>query len=422
MTARNNAELAAHHRQAKGLMTFFALVFIAEGLGQVSGLINQPLSYYLLKTNGWNAEQINAFLSVLVIPWIIKPLYGIVSDFVPLFGYRRKTYLFLANLAATVGYLWIFNLTQTSSILIALMLTSVGMAASSTLSQALMVENGKKTGMNSKFVTQQWLWFFIAAIGTSYAGGQLCQHLSPEAAMHTAALIVAIAPVGVMIGCWIYVHEEPAKINAEGFKKSLVSLKNGLMSKTLWVVGGFIFAYNFSPGFGTPLYIHMSDNLKFGQDFIGTLGALSAAGSIAGAFAYSWLSKRMQLRHLLYLCIAMGAVSQGSFVFLHGETSAILLNISHGFAAMIALLASLTLAADSCPEGSEGFTYALLMSVNNLSSPASSSSGAWLYEHVFEHNLTPLIIVSAVVTLFAAFLVPTLKLGNRKPGQHNAEA
>lgn len=417
MSSNNNNDPGVHHRQANGLMIFFALVFIAEGLGQVSGLINQPLSFYLLKTYGWDAQRINAFLSVLVIPWLVKPIYGIVSDFIPLFGYRRKTYLFAANLLATVGYLWIFGLTQPSVILVALMLTSIGMAASSTLSQALMVENGKKTGMNSKFVTQQWLWFFIAAIGTSWAGGQLCQHLSPTEALHTAALIVSIAPVGVLVGCWIYVHEEKTSINKDGFKKSILSLKNGLKSKTLWVVGGFIFAYNFSPGFGTPLYIHMTDNLKFGQDFIGTLGAISAAGSIIGAFAYTWLSRRMTLKHLLYLCIFMGAISQGSFVFLHGETSAVILNLTHGFATMVALLASLTLAADACPEGSEGFTYALLMSVNNLASPASSSTGAWLYEGMFEHNLYPLIIVSAVVTVFAAFLVPTLKLGNQMPNQ-----
>ena len=409
-------EACVHQRQAKGLMVFFALVFIAEGLGQATGLINQPLSYYLLKTYNWDAEKINAFLSVLVIPWVVKPIYGIVSDFIPLFGYRRKSYLFLANLMAVLGYLWIVGLTSPSIIIIALMFTSIGMAASSTLSQALMVENGKKTGLNSKFVTQQWLWFFIAAIGTSYVGGQLCAHMSPEAAMHTAALIVAVAPIGVLFGCFWYVQEEKAQVNKEGFKASLKSLKDAFKSKTIWVVGGFIFAYNFSPGFGTPLYIHMTKNLEFGQDFIGNLGAISAAGSIVGAFAYMWLSKRMSLKNLLFLCIIMGAVSQGSFVFLHGPTSAVLLNLSHGFATMVALLASLTLAADYCPDGAEGFSYALLMSVNNLAAPASSSSGAWLYERVFEHNLTPLIIVSAVVTVFAAFLVPTLKLGNRMPG------
>ena len=27
------------------------------------------------------------------LPWLVKPLYGFLSDSVPLFGYRRRSYL-----------------------------------------------------------------------------------------------------------------------------------------------------------------------------------------------------------------------------------------------------------------------------------------------------------------------------------------
>jgi BT1 family len=37
--------------------------------------------------------QVTASLTVLTLPWVTKPLYGIFSDFVPLFGCRRKAYL-----------------------------------------------------------------------------------------------------------------------------------------------------------------------------------------------------------------------------------------------------------------------------------------------------------------------------------------
>ncbi len=401
-------------------MIFFALMFIAEGLGQPTGLISQPLNFYLLKTYGWDAVKINAFISVLVIPWVIKPIYGIFSDFLPIGGYKRKGYLLLANIMAALGYLWLCGLTQPDVIIMALMLTSIGMAASSTLSQALMVENGKKTGLSSKFVTQQWLWFFIASIGTSYAGGQLCQHMSPDSALHTAAFVVALAPIGVLAACYFFVHEEKAVINKEGFKASCLALWNAFRSRTLWVVGAFIFAYNYSPGFGTPMYVHMTDNLHFNQDFIGTLGALNSVGSIFGAFAYMYLSKHMKLRHLLYLSILIGACSQAAFVYLAGGETAIALNLFAGFCSMIALLSLFTLAAVSCPDGAEGFTYALLMSIYNLATPASSNSGSYLYERVFHHELQPLILVSAAVTLLALFLVPMLKLGDRHAGNKPA--
>ncbi len=65
-----------------------------------SGLIAQPLSFYLKQGLGWTPLQVTAWLAIFNFPWIIKPLYGAFSDFVPLFGYRRKSYLLDANVAA----------------------------------------------------------------------------------------------------------------------------------------------------------------------------------------------------------------------------------------------------------------------------------------------------------------------------------
>src|SRR5580692_335179 len=102
---------APDSKAVQRLLLFFALVYVVEGLGQVVGLISQPLNYYLKTAQGWTPVQITAFVTLFNIPWIIKPLYGLVSDFVPLFGYRRKSYLLLANLAAIAGFIWVTQLT-----------------------------------------------------------------------------------------------------------------------------------------------------------------------------------------------------------------------------------------------------------------------------------------------------------------------
>jgi MFS family permease len=399
------------------LMIFLALVYLAEGLGQVSGLINQPLNYYLKTVFGWSPDRITEYLTVLTLPWVIKPVYGLISDFIPLFGYRRKTYLFLSNLIAVGAYLWMTQVTDSQQIIVALVLTAFGMAASSTLCGAVMVENGKKYSLSGTFVNQQWLWFYIASVGTSFAGGWLAQHLSPAHAFHTAALIVAFAPIGVMFGCWFLIAEEKAQINMQALGLSTKALFKTFKSRVLWVVGGFLFLYNFSPGFGTPLYFHMTDDLHFSQEFIGILGAIGSIGSIIGAFVYMWLQKRMTLKALLNLSILLGIISQGSYILLAGETSAIVLGIINGIFGMITLVASLTLAADYCPDGSEGFAYALLMSVNNLATQLSANVGAIMYVKVFHYHLNPLIIVSAATTALAFVLVPFLRLGNKMPGE-----
>ena len=128
------------------LLVFFALVYVVEGVGQVDGLIAQPLSFYLKEVHGWTALEVSTYLTIFNFPWIIKPLYGAFSDFVPLFGYRRKPYLLAANIVAAGAFLWVTQLTAPGELLWALELTAYAMAMSSTLCGAVLVENGQRFG------------------------------------------------------------------------------------------------------------------------------------------------------------------------------------------------------------------------------------------------------------------------------------
>jgi MFS family permease len=113
----------------------------------------------------------------------------------------------------------------------------------------------------------------------------------------------------------------------------------------------------------------------------------------------------------------LGTVSTLAFLLLLDEASAAVLNFCSGVSGMIALVASLTLAADYCPKRSEGFAFAALMSVTNLASTLSDNAGAFLYEHAFRNHLAPLIVVSALFTAFAWVLIPLLRLGDKPQGE-----
>ena len=127
------ADPPSESRQVSRLMLFFALVYVVEGLGQTGGLIAQPLNYFLKQVYGWTPVQVTAWLTILNLPWVIKPVYGIVSDFVPLWGYRRKAYLVVANAGAAGAYLWVARITAPGALLLVLLLTAYAMAISSTL-------------------------------------------------------------------------------------------------------------------------------------------------------------------------------------------------------------------------------------------------------------------------------------------------
>jgi MFS family permease len=398
------------------LLVFFALVYVVEGLGQVVGLIAQPLNYYLKQAEGWTPVQITAFVTLFNLPWIIKPLYGLISDFVPLFGYRRKSYLLLANAAAVGGFFCVTRLTEPSDLFIALMVTAYAMAISSTLCGAVLVENGQRLHASGVFVNQQWLWFNIAAMAAAILGGELVQHLTPAAALHGAAGVIALAPFAVIAGTLFLIPEQKVVANLQGMKATFQGLAASFKRRELWIIAVFLFLYYFSPGLSTPLYFTLTDGLKFSQAYIGILGSIASAGWVAGALLYRRLFGELTLKTLLNLSIALGTVTTAAFLLLGGETSAAIIYFCSGFAAMLATVATVTLAADYCPPRAEGFAFAVLMSIINLATAVADNVGSFLYTHLFHRSLSPLIVISAAFTAFAFVLVPLLKLGDRRQG------
>jgi MFS family permease len=408
-------------RRIRHLMFYFGMVFVVEGIGQTDGIIAQPLIYYFKEVHSWTPVQVTAALTAFNFPWIIKPIYGLVSDFVPLFGYRRKSYLILASLVTTGAYLLATQMEAPSRLLFVLLLTAYAMAIASTLCGALLVENGQRYATSGAFVNQQWLWFHIAAMSSSLIGGLLVQKLSPAGALHGAALIAGIAPLMIVFGTWFLVQEEKRPVDLPELKLAARSLLAVFGIRSLWIVALFLFLYSFSPAFGTPLYYHMTDTLHFSQGYIGILAAISSAGSICGALIYRRCLAELTSKRLLQLSIVLGTATTASFMLLFmllfNETAAAVLYFCSGVSAMIALVASLTLAADYCPKGSEGFTFAALMSITNLASALSDNVGALLYQHVFSSRLAPLVFVSAAFTAFAWILIPLLRLGDKPQGR-----
>jgi MFS family permease len=393
------------------LMLFFAIVYTVEGFCQAKiGVVWQPLTNYLKERQGWDAVQIATSLAVLDVPWVVKPLYGMVSDFLPLFGYRRRSYLLLANVVAVAAFLWASQLSAPSTIVVALLFSAIALAIASTVCGALLVENGQQLHASAAFINQQWLWFNVAVMAASLLGGELIEYLSPEGALHASLGIAAAVPLAAIASIML-VHERHAGINVAEFRRALRGLLDTFRSGTLWLIAGFLFLYYFSPGFGTPLYFYQTDHLHLSQGFIGLLSSVSAGGWITGGLIYRFWLRGMTTRALLALSIAGGTLATLAFLGMIDEATAIAVYFIAGVAGMIANIATLSLAADNCPEGSEGFAFAALMSVINLASPLSDTIGSVLYLHVFQSQLAPLIVVSAAFTALIIFLLPLLDRG-----------
>jgi MFS family permease len=407
-------DASADARYVRRLVVLFGLAYFAQGLGQAGGLINQPLNYYLKSGLGLNPAQVSEYLAILTLPWVIKPLYGLVSDYLPLFGYRRKSWLILVNMLAALGFLWLDGLTEIGTIIAALTLTAFGIASSDVIIDALMVENGERTGMIARFQGVQWFWFRLAAILTALTGGYLASMFEPATALHVAATITMLAPIAVIVVSYIVIREERSEFSLGQAKETSQSLLQALRSPTLRIAAAFLALWCFSPAFGTPLYYHMVDNLGFDQSYIGQLDAVTAIGAAGGAYMFLrvFADKTVVYRAVFSICAAIVGILCYLALAQPNDYTAVIaipLNMFVGMVAQIGALTIFTMAASVCPPKAAGFAFAVLMSLYNGVEQLSAVVGAQLYQHVFERQLAPLLWVAAISFVLCFPLVPLLR-------------
>src|SRR3989441_11626887 len=346
--------------EAKRLAILFGVVYFSQGMYHVT---DQMVTLTLKDQFGLSAAQVANFGWIILIPWVIKPVYGLLSDSVPLFGRRRKSYFLLTCTLATVAALALSVMGVPTYWRMALLITvmSLGLAFTDVLTDAMMVESGKPLGLTGAFQSVQWASINVATIVVGAIGGYLAEHRN----LHAGFLIAAFFPFLALVMGTAFIHEAPAKSRREEFREAWQGIKRAVGHRTMWVVAGFILFWTFSPSFGTPLFYYQTDTLKFSQQFIGTLLSLSAAGAIVGALAYGGLSRVLPLRWLLNGAIGLGVISTLAYLLYASPTSAVLIDTSAGCIGMVATLAFLDLAAKASPKQAEGTVFALLMSVYN---------------------------------------------------------
>ena len=59
---------------------------------------------YLLKEYHLTGPQLQLYKALISLPWALKPLVGILSDAVPLFGYRKAPYILVATILGVAGF------------------------------------------------------------------------------------------------------------------------------------------------------------------------------------------------------------------------------------------------------------------------------------------------------------------------------
>src|SRR5262245_24581402 len=352
-----------------------------------------------------SAAETATFLALVGFAWNVKPLYGLLSDLVPLFGYRRRSYLLVTTAMAALGWLALGLLPSYpwGLTLAILGLTGLGLAFTDVLCDAVMVEEGKARGLTARFQSIQWAAVYGASILAGVGGGYLAAHVE----YNRVFLLVAVFPVLSLVASAWAVRDPRTRFDRATVGETLAALRAGLRSGPLWRAAIFIFLWNFSPSFGVPLEYHMVDVLGITKIHIGVLTSLTSGRGMVGALGFGRYARRLAHRSLLNLAIGIGVAGTLAYYGLVGWWSAVALNVTVSFVTAIALLATLDLAARAVPLHAEGTFFAALMSVMNL----GTTGGQWLGGQLYDlTGLSWLIPISAAATAACWLLVPWVRV------------
>ena len=192
-------------------------------------------------------------------------------------------------------------------------------------------------------------------------------------------------------------------------------------------IGTFLFLWNFNPFSSTVLYYYSTEALHFSEQFVGSLTSWHAVGLLTGSILYGVICRKIPISWLMHGSIVAGIVATIAYWGYRDATSGVVISLLVGVVYAIGSLIQLDLAARVCRLETAGTTFALLMSLTNLSAALSQGVGGTIYEAMAEQwgyasAFQILVAVGALFTAGCWLLMPILSQISLSPSKAEGAA
>lgn len=401
-------------------------IYFVQGILMLSRL---AVSFFLKDELLLSPVQMSAIIGISTIPWMIKPLYGFISDILPLFGYHRKTYIFLSGIIGSTAWLslgTIVNSGSTATMMI--LLSSLSVAVSDVIVDSIVVERARSESAE-KLGSLQSLCWAISAIGglcTAYFSGLLLEYFTTR----TVFLITALFPIITSFVAWLItekpINKDDQKTNYDDIKYQLVQIRQAITKKAVLLPTVFIFVWHATPNAESAFFYFTTNELQFQPEFLGRVRLVTSFASLVGVWAFQRYFKTISFKIIftwgIFLSTALGMTT----LLLVTHTNRLLGINDHWFSlgdnlvitviGQIVFMPVLVLATKLCPPGIEATFFALIMSIFNLGGTVSYWLGSMLMkwlgitENQFD-LLWLLIIITNCSSLIPIFFINWLPDG-----------
>lgn len=362
-------------RRLVGLGALFgAFAFLQTVAEPSDGVAAQPVRALWMR-QGRDAVEVGALVASVALPWSFKPLFGLLSDAVPIPGGRRRGYLILGGGVAAVALGWAGWMGPAVPALAA---ATAAVALADVASDALLIEHGRRAGRVGTLQAIQWGSAYAAAVAVGPVAGEWAHRGRERTAMLAASLAA-----GLVAALALAAAREPGALAEDGppprFGAALRAWFAAIRSPGLVRVAAFLALWNFNPFAAHIFQRHVVQTLGLGERFYGWTDSAMAGASVVACLLYPALAARVAFPALVRWSIGLGVASTLIFLGAVGPASALAASAAVGLTYMTATLIQLELAARACPPGAVGGAFATLMAVENLAAAWSAAVGGRIY-------------------------------------------
>lgn len=380
------------------------------------------------------------FVSMSVtIPWIVKPIYGLVADSVPIWGYRKKSYIMIFSVISALGWI-ILAAAPASSIttFLCMLLSSFGLVVCDVVVDSLLVvlaqyEEGKEIGnIQSNTTAMRSVGYLLGALLSFFFLRSSHEHGPNRVPPRIFFYFTAIATFFIFIFAFFIHDVKVSQGDTNGIMRDKIStVRRCFNNESIWKPALFIFLFGATPSSSSAFFYFLNEpvekgGLGFSAHFLAALSIFASSSSILGAWCFRCFLKKKSIRSVLIGTTVLGAFCSSLQLVIITRAN-LDLGIPDKFFAIgddvllaalsrIAFLPILILAARITPKGVEATVYASLISVSNFSEVISSGLGSaltamlgierdFVSDKIDFSNLTVLCFICSFSTLLPLFFI-----------------
>ncbi|GBG74558.1 hypothetical protein CBR_g18969 [Chara braunii] len=365
-------------------------IVIVYGVSQgfCESLLDLATTFFWKDVKLVSGARAQSFQAYSAIPWDLKPIYGLVIDSFPLFGYHRRSYLFMSAILGIAACVFlaavVFSSNAVEVLIMAVLNFSIALpdvVTDAVVSQQTHVCPDKGADLQSL----SWGAFAVGGLFGSGVSGPAVESIKPRGAFG----LLTCAPVMLFVAAALLpdsrVPAAERNLRVDFLFSAVRKLCTTLARPMVWRSALYMFIAEAAAPTISDTLVYWStsaqDGPKFSEKFIGISNMIGLLGLLVGITIYNRFLKRVPYRKIFLaaqiLLIAAGMLdfvlvtrlnlrfSVPDDAFLLGDAA-----VSEAVR-RLRVMPLLVLAAKLCPPGIEGTLFAFLMSTQNFGNQVS---------------------------------------------------